>query len=277
MGGGRAVKPGLGVVIPSRNGLPLLERLLPVLSDPGGLEIIVVDDNSRDGTWETLKEKFPTVRVFRRRSSPGFCHAVNLGMSRASSDLVVLLNNDVMPEPGCFTGMRAALEAASRDVAVMVPRIIRPDGSDDGGYEWGFRRGLAFTAPGAGNPYPSGACAMWRRGAWSALGGLSTSYTPIYWEDADMGAKLTGFGMRMERYPGPGVSHDHGATMGTGLESRVIRERNRFIFMDRWCSSRAMRFSTLAWLPVHLASAGLKGNRAFTMGYRSYRKWKHGV
>jgi hypothetical protein len=82
--------------------------------------------------------------------------------------------------------------------------------------------------------------------------------------------------MSMRRFSGPGVFHDHGATMGVSLESQVLRERNRFIFMDSWCSTPAMRFSTLAWLPVHMLTATFKGNPAFGMGYRSYRKWKHG-
>jgi len=260
----------VSVVIPSRNGLEFLMKQLPLLLDDERLEVLVVDDCSSDGTEEALRKAFPSLRVLARSGTPGFCYAVNEGMLAASSDLLMLLNNDVAPEPGCFEGMARWLSDAPSSLAVTVPRIMRPDGTDDGSIEWGFRRGLAFTAPGAGHPYPSGACALWRRAAWFELGGLSTRYAPIYWEDADLGARMALKGMSMARYEGPGVMHDHAATMGRSPSSETLRERNRFIFMESWCSSRAMHARTTAWLPVHLALARLRGNRAFTNGYSQY-------
>jgi GT2 family glycosyltransferase len=264
------------VVIPSKNGSSLLEKQLPALLEQGPGEIIVVDDCSGDSTAELLTGAFPGVRLLRRTENPGFCHAVNLGMEAAASQMLLLLNNDVMPEPGCIRGMAELLEASPERTAVLVPRIRRPDGTDDGSVEWGFRRGLAFTAPGAGNPYPSGACALWRKSAWRRLEGLSSLYAPIYWEDADMGVRLALAGMDMGRYAGPGAEHRHAATMGTAADSMILRERNRFIFMDRWCRSRRMRASTILWLPLHMAASIARGGRSFVAGYREYRRWKHG-
>ncbi|MFO7627550.1 MAG: glycosyltransferase [Candidatus Fermentibacteraceae bacterium] len=266
----------VSVVIPSRNGLEFLKKQLPVLIEDNRLEVLVVDDCSSDGSTEALRKAFPSLRVLTRNGNPGFCYAVNEGMEAASSDLLLLLNNDVTPEPGCFEGMALWLSDAPSSVAVAVPKIMRPDGTDDGSMEWGFHRGLAFTAPGAGNPYPSGACALWRRDAWFALGGLSTRYAPIYWEDADLGARMTRSGMVMARYDGPGVLHDHAATMGKSIDSETLRERNRFLFMESWCSSAGMRARTWVWLPVHLALAKLKGNKAFTNGYAQYVRHRNG-
>lgn len=262
-------------VIPSRNGLELLMRQLPLLLDRDvELEVLVVDDCSEDGTSDELPRRFPSVRVLRRNGTPGFCHAVNLGFEESETGFVLLLNNDVAPEPGCIPGMVSDLAAAPARTVVTVPRITRPDGSDDGAYGWGFRRGLAYTAPGAENPYPSGACALWRSSAWAVLGGLSADYAPIYWEDADMGARMKGLGMSMARFEGPGAFHDHAATMGGSLGSMTLRERNRFIFMDRWCRTPARRFATLLWLPLHLAFAAATGNRAFPRGFRDYIRWR---
>lgn len=266
----------VSVVIPSRNGLEFLKRQLPSLLEDDRLEVVVVDDCSSDGSPEELRRAFPTLKLLVRSGNPGFCYAVNAGMEAASSDLLLLLNNDVTPDPGCFSGMARWLSDAPSGVAVAVPRIMRPDGTDDGSIEWGFSRGLAFTGPGAGHPYPSGACALWRRSAWFSLGGLSTRYAPIYWEDADLGARMARSGMLMARYEGPGVLHDHAATMGRSPGSEILRERNRFIFMESWCSSPDMRARTRAWLPVHLAFARLKGNSAFTNGYAQYLRQRNG-
>lgn len=266
----------MSVVIPSRNGLELLKRQLPPLLEDEGIEVVVVDDCSSDGSTEALRKSFPSLKVLSRSGNPGFCYAVNAGMEAASTDLLMLLNNDVTPEPGCFEGMTRWLSHAPSGVAVTVPKIMRPDGTDDGSIEWGFHRGLAFTGPGAGHPYPSGACALWRRSAWFSLGGLSTRYAPIYWEDADLGARMARSGMIMARYEGPGVLHDHAATMGRSPESETLRERNRFVFMESFCSSPAMRVRTIAWLPVHLACARLRGNSAFTNGYAQYLRYRNG-
>lgn len=268
--------PAISIVIPSRNGAGHLAKHLPPLLSERPAEVVVVDDCSTDGSTGFLQRDFPAVRVIARTGSPGFCHAVNEGMKAATSPLLMLLNNDVTPEPGCFEGMARMLSGAPPSVAVAVPTITRPDGTDDGSIEWGFRRGLAFTAPGAGNPYPSGACALWRREAWSALGGLAERYAPIYWEDADMGARMAASGMLMARFKGPGVLHDHAATMGGNPGVEALRERNRFIFMESWCASKGMRASTRAWLPVHLALAVLTGNRAFTNGYAQYKRLGNG-
>lgn len=266
----------VSAVIPSRNGLDLLREQLPVLLREGALEIIVVDDCSGDGSEEAVRREFPSVKVLTRKEEPGFCHAVNLGMRAASTSTLLLLNNDVIPEPGCIEGLAKCLSGSGAETVAAVPVIRRPDGTDDGMVEWGFRRGLAFTGTGAGRRYPSGACALWKRWAWESLGGLSTRYAPIYWEDADMGERMHGAGMRMIRFRGPGVLHRHAATMGASHESLVLRERNRFIFMGAWCSSPGMRAATCTWMPIHLARAAVRHDSAFIQGYREFRRLRHG-
>ena len=268
----------LSVVIPSRDGLEILKKFLPeiireTLRVHG--QVIVVDDCSSDDTAGEIATLFPDVTVLSRKQDPGFCHAVNLGMSRAEGRYLMLLNNDIIPEENAFQELVLALEASEANVAVTVPSIIRSDGSDDSRYHWAFRHGLAVTGEDiTGEEYPSGACAVWKRSVWEELGGLRRRYAPIYWEDTDLGIRMHSAGYLMKRCPDITVKHIHAATMGSSLASNIIRERNRFIFMYSNCSSPGRRISRALWLPVHLLLAGLKGNRAFTSGYREYLKWK---
>ncbi len=208
----------LSVVVPSRNGREILRRFLPGIlreTERCSGELIVVDDCSTDGTTEFLRREFPGAGVFRRTGAPGFCRGVNLGMERASGSFLLLLNNDTSPEPGSFQGLIDALEGAPEGTAAAVPSIPRPDGSDDSLFKWAFRRGLAITGQfSEGEPYPSGACALWRREAWESLGGLDCRYAPIYWEDTDMGVRMHKKGYGMIRCPNITVRHFHAATMG---------------------------------------------------------------
>ncbi len=268
----------LSVIVPSRNGLLILKKFLPAIIHETQRvqgEVIVVDDCSTDSTSSEIPEQFPEVTLLLRKQNPGFCHAVNLGMSRSTGSYLMLLNNDTIPEENAFEKLVFALEESEENIAVVVPSITRPDGSDDSSFRWAFRHGLAVTGESIpGEEYPSGACAVWKRYVWEELGGLSTMYAPIYWEDTDMGVRMHSAGYNMKRCGNITVKHMHAATMGGSPESETLRERNRFIFMDNNCNSPARRISRAFWLPVHYFIAVIKRNRAFTNGYRDYLKFK---
>lgn len=259
----------LSVVIPSRNGLGILRRFLPGIEAEtirSGGELIVVDDGSDDGTEEYLRLEHPLVRVIRRVRDKGFGRSVNAGMEASAGDSLMLLNNDTVPEKGSFQALERALNDSEDATAVVVPSIPRPDGTDDSLFRWGVRRGLAVTGQDIpGRPYPSGACALWKRSAWEELGGFDERYSPIYWEDTDLGARMDDAGYEMLLLPGITVRHHHAATMGGSVYTETIRERNRFIFMD----ARGLRPGS--WLLVHMVSAVLRGYSPFIRGYLMYR------
>ncbi|GEM_PF-2188857 len=275
------MKNQLSVVIPSRNGISILKKHLPVILQEAAsakAEVIVVDDCSEDGTAERLPALFREITVLKRTGNPGFCHAVNLGMYTAAGSYLMLLNNDTVPSKGSFSRLVEELEQSEEDVAVVVPSIFRPDGSDDGNYRWAFSRGLAVTGEGInGEDYPSGACAVWKRSVWEELKGFSTDYAPIYWEDTDLGVRMHRAGYTMKRCKDTVIRHDHAATMGRSLKSETLRERNRFIFMSRNCSTAKQRLLRNLWLPLHFAVSFLSGNRALVDGYRDYTSWKREI
>ena len=84
------------VVIPTFNRKDLVLRAIESVYDTGwpGLEIIVVDDCSTDGTEELVREIFPKVLYFRLNQNSGPGAARNLGIQRASSAWAVLLDDD---------------------------------------------------------------------------------------------------------------------------------------------------------------------------------------
>ena len=238
---------------------------------PEGTEILVIDDCSGDQTMKEGSRAFPDVRFIHRVGEPGFCHAVNLGMSEASGDLLLLLNNDVEPRSNAFRMLAEELESSPWYYCAAVPVIRRPDGSDESGVVYRLRRGLAVTAPGGpGIPYPSGACSLWRREAWESLGGLDTAYAPIYWEDTDIGARAFQRGLKVLKVQKAEVLHDHAATMGHSPGSTALRERNRLLFTRMHFRTPPERIASALWLPLHLLKAVLTGNRAFIKGYRDF-------
>lgn len=262
----------LSVVIPSRNGREILKKYLPeILRETLAVsgELLVIDDCSSDGTAEFITGMHSSIKLIQRKTEPAFCRAVNLGMCTASGEYLLLLNNDTIPMRNSFGILAGCLQSAGEETAVAVPSIPRPDGTDDSLFRWGRKRGLAVTGQEVrGHTYPSGACALWKREAWEALDGLDCRYAPIYWEDVDMGVRMMKKGYGMVRCPEAVVKHMHASTMGATPETKTLRERNRFIFMETHGVKPGL------WLPVHLMAAYLKGNSSFLNGYREYRKWR---
>jgi len=68
-------------------------------------EIIVVDNDSDDGTVEMLRSEFPTVRLVANNFNKGFSCACNQGINLATGDFVLLLNPDMKVFPDTLENM----------------------------------------------------------------------------------------------------------------------------------------------------------------------------
>lgn len=102
----RSVFPKASIIIVTFNNLKLnrlcLESIYARTEWPN-FEVIVIDNNSTDGTPVYLKEAetaFPNLRVILNKSNLGFAAANNIGLRRATGDYLVLLNNDTVVTRG---------------------------------------------------------------------------------------------------------------------------------------------------------------------------------
>jgi len=189
-----ALPPGLSVVIPTRNGRALLERLWPTLGLPAGAEIILVDNGSSDGTAAA----FPEAKVMVSAEPLSFAAAVNRGIAAAQYSHVCLLNNDMVLEPGFFVALRAAFERVP-DLFAATAQIFFPAGQrrEETGKamydpEAVDHVPLRCVEPLAGEEltwvlYGSGGCTLYDTAKLRALGGFNETMTPAYVEDLDVG------------------------------------------------------------------------------------------
>jgi GT2 family glycosyltransferase/SAM-dependent methyltransferase len=257
-GAGAALPAGLppvSVVIPNWNGRRWLPACLGALAaqDVAPHEVIAVDNGSGDDSVEYLRTEHPEVRVLELGSNTGFAHAANVGLAAARSELVVLLNTDVVLAGDWLGRMARAMEAAAAAAAVackMVsledPEVIYDAGDvlrRDGACE---QRGR-FTRDDPRWDVPGevfGACAgaaLYRRSAVLALGGFDERYF-AYLEDVDLALRLrlAGWGCRYEpavaRHAGEGSSHQL-----SGGANRLMA-RNTLVLVARCFPAR--------WLPM---------------------------
>ena len=123
-----SLQPGVTVVIPSRNGRELLARLLPGLSAERPEEIIVVDNGSDDGTAAWLAAEWSAVRVELHAQPLSFARAVNRGIAAARYSHVLMLNNDMVVEPGFIAALRAPFDSVP-DLFCSTAQIFFPAGA----------------------------------------------------------------------------------------------------------------------------------------------------
>ena len=100
-------------------------------------EIIVVDNDSSDGSAEMVERDFPDVRLIRSGANLGFAGGNNVGIDAAMGRYVLLLNPDVLVHPTAFSVLVDCLDE-NPGVGAVGGRIVNPDGTIDPGARRGF-------------------------------------------------------------------------------------------------------------------------------------------
>ncbi len=121
----------LSVCIVTRQAKTLLRACLQSLYANTRLtefEVIVVDNDSRDGTVEMLRDEFPRVRVIVNDYNAGFSVAANQALRASRSQYALLLNNDTVILPGALDRLVAFMETRP-EVGIVTPKVLNRDGT----------------------------------------------------------------------------------------------------------------------------------------------------
>ena len=123
--------PRLSIVIVSRNTQDYLDNCLDgIEADPdcADYEIIVVDNDSRDGTIQMLRAEHPSATVIENRENRGFAAACNQGIQLSAAPFILLLNPDTFIGPG---NLEKALNFVMKNPRAGIAgcKILYPDGS----------------------------------------------------------------------------------------------------------------------------------------------------
>lgn len=129
----KTILPDLSLIIVPYKVREMLRDCLNSLYDGGldGLtaEVIVVDNDSGDGTPEMVRTEFPQAIMIAGTENVGFSRANNRGMANSSGRLVLLLNADTLIPKGSIKRCVDFLDAQPSDVAAMTCRVQSLDGA----------------------------------------------------------------------------------------------------------------------------------------------------
>ena len=110
----------LSVVMPCYNERKTIRDIVAqVLSQPFDIELLIVDDGSKDGTRDILAElaaQYPQVRVLLQEKNQGKGAALRRGFQEATGDLVLVQDADLEYDPGDYHKLVEPIVAGKADV-----------------------------------------------------------------------------------------------------------------------------------------------------------------
>jgi GT2 family glycosyltransferase len=228
----------LSVIIPHWNAKEHLPACLDSLRKQSldGLEVIIVDNASEDGSQAFVKETYPEVRLIELAENRGFAGACNVGMAAAQADIVALLNNDTEVDPGWAAAIVAGFEQFP-DAGMIASRMMLFDKRDHFHTAGDFyrvdgqpgNRGVWQPDEGQYNSaeYVFSACggaAAYRCAMLKDIGMLDEDFF-FSGEDVDLGWRAQLAGYRCVYIPEAIVYHKVSAT-GGGVTSSYFDGRN---------------------------------------------------
>ncbi len=120
----------LSIVIVNYNTRSLILQCLNsiVAQDDAEHEIIVVDNNSEDGSPRAIRDNFPRAVVIENNHNLGYAKAVNRGIERSHGEFVLILNSDIDLRPGA---LKKSLEFMRKhpDAGIMGCKLLNADGT----------------------------------------------------------------------------------------------------------------------------------------------------
>ncbi|MCC5876012.1 MAG: glycosyltransferase family 2 protein [Candidatus Sumerlaeia bacterium] len=286
------------IIIVSLNGKHRLDlplgRLFATKTPPH--EVIVVDNGSTDGTSDHIRSQWPQVKLIRSPRNLGFAGGNNLGISEATGEVLVLLNDDTEPEPGWLEALEEAFYRNPR-LGIGGCQLIYPG---DGGrvqhlggivhlngltdhIGWGGEA-IGDHPPVIPGDYVTGAAMAIRREVMMEIGLLDPGFWPIYFEEVDYCFRARRRGWESATVTASKVIHHESQTTGRmsrGFLEKYHRNRVRFLLKNRslmqWPATIRAELRWLvanrpwndlvpcakawAWAPVHVLDLALAARR----------------
>ena len=278
------------VVVTTYNALPWIEQCLQSVQ---GVETVVVDNDSSDGTVAVVRERFPDVRVVEQ-ANRGLAAGWAKGLEETSSSRWALILNADAWLVGDALERLVAVGDAHPDVAVVGPKLEHPDGSLQRSVRgfptrWrlateylylrklGPRTELLNAFYGAGFDHASereveclmGACLLVRRAAIDEVG-LPDANFFLFSEEVDWCYRFAEAGWKTLFTPEARCVHVGGASHGGRLYRENVCGHLRF-FLKHHGPEEAERVRSLLRTSLALRGRIVRGQQGAM--YRDTARW----
>ncbi|HEX7572243.1 MAG TPA: glycosyltransferase family 2 protein [Bacteroidota bacterium] len=238
----------ISIVIVQYNHPDLTKRAVETLRmhHRGELEIIVVDNGSREAGVRAATEQFTGCTVIFNPANAGFGAANNRGARASHGELVLFLNNDTLVRTEILPQIESYF-AGSPSCGAAGLQLLNADGTvqySTGKFptvwsEWRMsrRHNLYKREDTVRRDWVSGAALVVRRTVFEEVRGFDDRYF-MYFEDVDLCARIRGAGHEIHYIPAIGVEHLRGGSQPDGIPPSVQMEyrRSQLLYYSRHAS-----------------------------------------
>lgn len=273
------------VVIPNYNGKEILEQCLPSIVEAcSDAEIIIVDDASTDNSVSYITENFPLIVCIKNKKNRGFSFSANRGVRSSSSEIVFLLNSDIVVEKDFADTVIPLFDDES--VFAVQSKVYSFDGSsvEVGCAEPVISKGYFSVYQNTDTQnvcysfFAGGGMSAFRKSYYCILGGMNRLYYPFYWEDIDLSYRAWKHGFKVLYQPNSKIYHMGSATIDNTLKRQkkeIIIYGHRIVFVlasFQW--ARAFYFLFLHC--IRFIAALFTQNTVIKKGTMlAFKKWEH--
>lgn len=269
------LKPIVSVIIVVYNSAEVIPDCISILSgagyDPSEIEILLIDNNSSDGSTDIATRINPQIHAIRNRENLGFSRAVNRAAALAKGETLLLLNPDATIQPDHIVELARRL-SQDKSIGITAPLLLQGEGdlatigagrrptvfrmllhssglSRLGKYAHALEGHYLFSDSIGSNvkqvDWVTGGCLMTTRELWDRIGGLSDRWF-MYAEDIDFCMRVRQAGLKITVVPSLIAHHAVGGS-SSSVDGRVNTAWIENLF-DMYCVTMApSRLHPLAW------------------------------
>lgn len=243
-----ALEQEMSAVILCYNNKNIIARLINSLMEHCSnlfKDIIIVDNQSTDGSYEYIKKHFPHVTLLMNQVN-GCSSGRNLGVKAARGEYLVFLDsdqwltsrlgfikachllktNDSLGAIGWAAGWFVDPTFKSLGSSNLSTRL--DCGINEQHYAWGYRDDIHYLGSGG---------LFMRKDDFDAIGGFDEYYDPTCFEDTDISFKIKSYGKKIVYSRLPGIMHEPHQTTHAGSKRdnyQALFKRNELYFRSKW-------------------------------------------
>jgi hypothetical protein len=215
-------------------------------------EVWLVDNNSTDGTVGAVQKVYPAVVIIENEENLGFAAANNQALRQMNGRYALLLNSDTVLTKGAVRQLYEFMEHTP-EAGMACGQLLNQDGSKQNSIanfpslftllanETALRILMPDKFPSKRRDYPSpievnsgiGACLMVRRKAIDDVGFFDERYF-FFFEETDWAYRMKRNKWAVYFVPSARIYHAQGKTVGSGVNSRIMFYRSRYLFFKKW-------------------------------------------
>lgn len=241
------------------------------------IEVIIVDNASKDKSHLKCKEKFNKISLIENEENLGYCEGNNVGIRQAKGEFLVILNPDTIVSPNWLTELLLAYNITGEGLyqpkilSLYENNVIQSTGNMIHLFGFGFARDKGMPDNNQRNKieqigYASGTCLFTSTKVLEKVG-LFDSFLFLYHDDLDLGWRAAQLGIKSYYVPNSVIYHAESYSLKWSSKKFFWLERNRrYCILTHYskCTCKKMQISlTLIEIIVWLfyLSKGFLGSK----------------